>query len=77
MVLSADLISSDTPGDTEILVEADADFGAGDNPDFGHYSSDGSARERGESWVSGRRSYAEALICVRRDCALTSGLFGS
>jgi hypothetical protein len=27
--LSADLISSDTPGDTEILVEADADLGQG------------------------------------------------
>jgi hypothetical protein len=27
--LSADLISSDTPGDTEILVEADADLGSG------------------------------------------------
>ncbi len=27
--LSADLISSDTPGDTQILVEADADLGSG------------------------------------------------
>ncbi len=27
--LSADLVSSDTPGDTEILVEADADLGQG------------------------------------------------
>ncbi len=27
--LSADLISSDTPGDTEILIEADADLGEG------------------------------------------------
>jgi len=27
--LSADLISSDDPGDTEILVKADADLGAG------------------------------------------------
>ena len=27
--LSADLISSDTPGDTEILVQADADLGEG------------------------------------------------
>jgi len=27
--LSAELISSDTPGDTQVLVEADADLGAG------------------------------------------------